>query len=89
MKGVGLAIVVALFLSGQSSAQQVELAKPRPNDSAAAAASAPSRVEHVEQLPTRAPSAAAVPEPSPAAYNVEDSRAVIDWLVNRSSVRGR
>jgi hypothetical protein len=90
MKRLVLGIVLAFSMSGQLSAQEIERARSKPADPVPAAATRPiPRVERREQSPAPAPPATAVPQPPPAAYNVEDPRAVVDWFFNRSAVRGR
>lgn len=89
MKGLGLAIALTLSTLGQSSAQEIEHTRSGPDDPVPAATSPLPRVERREEAAAPAPPAASVSTPPPAPYNVEDARAVIDWLFNRSAVGGR
>ena len=86
MKCFSLAIGAILVLLSQAGAQETQVGRPRPNDSTTlapvAASSVPPRVEPQEQSPALPPPATGAPA-QPAPYNVEDSRAVIDWLLKR------
>jgi hypothetical protein len=88
MKHLALAVVVALSMLGQSSAQEIDRSRVRPDDPVPASVSAAPREERPDQVATPTPPPTAAPTPPPAQYNVEDPRAVIDWLFNRPP-RGR
>jgi hypothetical protein len=81
-----LAIAFALSMLGQSSGQEIDRSRLRSDEPVPASVSVPQRPE---QIAAPEPSAASAPTSSPTQYNVEDPRAVIDWLFNRSAVRGR
>jgi hypothetical protein len=89
MKHLALAIVLALSISGEPSAQEPDRTRVRQDDPVPAATSPLPRVERREPSPAPLPAATAVPGQSPAQYNVEDPHAVVDWFFNRSAVRGR
>jgi hypothetical protein len=84
-----LAIAFALSMLGQSSGQEIDRSRLRSDEPVPASVSIPPKVERREQVAAPEAPAASAPTPPPAEYNVEDPRAVIDWLFNRSSVRGR
>jgi hypothetical protein len=89
MKYLGLVIALALSMLGQSSAQEIDRSRLRSDEPVPASVSIPPRGERREQVEAPTPPAVSAPTPSPAQYNVEDPHAVIDWLFNRSAVRGR
>jgi hypothetical protein len=89
MKHLALATALALSMLSQSNAQELDRSGARSDDPVLAAESTPSRGERREQVVAPALPATTAPELAPAPYNVEDPRAVIDWLFNRSAVRGR
>jgi hypothetical protein len=87
MKRLGLAIALTLAMFDQSSAQEIDRSRLRSNEPVPASVSTAPRVERREQVSAPAPPATSAP--TPPQYNVEDPRAVIDYLFNRSVVRGR
>jgi hypothetical protein len=91
MKYLALAIAIALLLPmlRVSSAQEIDRSRVRSDDPVPASVSTPPSVERQERVSAPAPPATAAPTPPAAPYNVEDPTAVIDWLFNRSGVRGR
>jgi hypothetical protein len=89
LKYLALAIVLALSTLGVSNAQESDRSRLRSDDAVPASVSSSPTVERQERVSVPAPPATAAPIPPPAPYNVEDPRAVIDWLLNRSPVRGR
>ena len=91
MKRLALGITLALAMLSPACAQETQVGRPRDSVTSAPAAAAPvsPRVEPREQSPVPPLPVTAAPAPPPTPYNVEDPRAVIDWLLNRSSERGR
>jgi hypothetical protein len=89
MKEFALAVVLVLSIVDLVSAQAIDRSRQRPDDPVPASVSTPARVERQEQTAAPAPPATAPPTAPPSPYNVEDPRAIVDWLFNRSAVRGR
>jgi hypothetical protein len=85
-----LAFVTALVLSmlSQSTAQETDRSRLRSDAPVPVSVSTPPTDERREAVVAPAPPSTIAPTP-PAPYNAEDPRAVIDWLFNRSAVRGR
>jgi hypothetical protein len=86
MKCFVFATALVLAMLGQSSAQEIDRSRAPSDEPVPVSVSTAQRDAPQTQVAPPAPPAPAVATPPAAPYNVEDPRAVIDWLLNRPSI---
>jgi hypothetical protein len=89
MKHLALVTAFVLSMLSQSTAQEIDRSRLRSDGPVPVSVTTSPTDERREEVVAPAPPSTTAPTPPPAPYNAEDPRAVIDWLFNRSAVRGR